>query len=207
MSLIFALAIPASAADDALENGIAEDGAQSTESTLDVDESKGPDEAEKNAFELLFGYVEEHATEIFSALAFFGSVAIIIIYKRGLLPALTASVGKVSTVVGKFLDTAKESGECTNASLSALTDNLTTAKDTLEGVSGRLEALTEELSKAEDIRCEQERIRLVLLTEIDLLYDIFAASSLPQYRKDLIGERVAKMKNELGGASNEEAAS
>jgi hypothetical protein len=36
-----------------------------------------------------------------------------------------------------------------------------------------------------------------LLAEIDMLYEIFINSSLPQYSKDTVSERIVKMKKSL----------
>ena len=33
--------------------------------------------------------------------------------------------------------------------------------------------------------------------QIDMLYDVFMSSALPQYQKDAVGERIAKMKEAL----------
>lgn len=185
-------------------------GAQGDDPTLTAEEGQEQADTaqtlvEENAFQTLFAYIEAHASEIFSSLAFFGSVIIVIIYKRGLLPALTSSVGKVSSLVGSFLDTAKTNGESTSSALATVTDGVAATKEALDCVTKKLESLTERLASAEEIKSEEERIRMVLESEIDMLYDIFSASSLPQYRKDLIGERVAKMKSLLGGNKNEEA--
>jgi hypothetical protein len=43
-----------------------------------------------------------------------------------------------------------------------------------------------------------------MLGEIDMLYEIFISSSLPQYSKDAISERVAKMKKILLAGENSE---
>ena len=193
--LIRALALPVSA-----EEGLPDLTAEG------VEEQPGEAESTKeNAFHVLYLYIEEHASEIFSALAFFGSVIIVLVYKRGLLPALTSSIGKVSSLIGSFLDNAKKSGESTSTALTAVTDGVAATKEALDSVTKKLESLTERLASAEQIKSEEERIRTVLEAEIDMLYDIFSASSLPQYRKDLIGERVAKMKSLLGGINGEEA--
>ena len=45
----------------------------------------------------------------------------------------------------------------------------------------------------------------VLKAEIDMLYEIFMAASLPQYLKERVGERVAEMKHALTEGEENEA--
>ena len=44
------------------------------------------------------------------------------------------------------------------------------------------------------IKSFENSVREILLSQIDLLYEVFMNSSLPQYEKDRIGEMVAAMK-------------
>ena len=60
-----------------------------------------------------------------------------------------------------------------------------------------------------EIRCSErkrtentEELSVIVGTQIDMLYDIFMTSALPQYQKDAVGERVAKMKEALAGNGN-----
>ena len=46
-------------------------------------------------------------------------------------------------------------------------------------------------------------MRVIMSTQIDLLHDIFMSSSLPYYRKEEVGERVAEMKRALTAAEEE----
>ena len=48
------------------------------------------------------------------------------------------------------------------------------------------------------------QLRLVVDTQIDMLYDIFMSSALPQYQKDAVGERIAKMKGAIRENANRE---
>ena len=57
----------------------------------------------------------------------------------------------------------------------------------------------------EGIKNEQNVTNSVLYAEIDMLYEIFMAASLPQYLKDNVGEKVRVMKAKLNSeAKNEE---
>ena len=45
-----------------------------------------------------------------------------------------------------------------------------------------------------------------MLSQIDMLYEIFMQSGLPQYSKDALGERMAKMKKTLGVGEEDDRA-
>ena len=70
-------------------------------------------------------------------------------------------------------------------------------KSSLEELSGRVSTLCDNLSAKEKLEDCTEKVRIVILSQIDLLYDVFMSSALPQYQKELIGERVVKMKKEM----------
>ena len=38
-----------------------------------------------------------------------------------------------------------------------------------------------------------------MLAEVEMIYNIFISSSLPQYQKDKVGEAYSKMKEKLSG--------
>ena len=42
-----------------------------------------------------------------------------------------------------------------------------------------------------------EDTRVILSAQVDMLYDIFMTSALPQYQKDAVGERIAAMRGAL----------
>ena len=201
IALVFALALPAAAEYEEEKAPFTEETA-TDEAVSEAEDAHSSD----NAFATLYAYIEEHAADIFSALAFISSALVVIVYKKGLLPALSSSISKISAALSGFIDNAKDGEEKTQGALLELTGILQNTEIALDAAEKRLDKLCSELAKVEKIKSEQEKIELVLSTEIDLLYEIFASSSLPQYRKDLIGERVAKMKSELGGFADEKDA-
>ena len=194
--MIFSLAIPASAEDSEIAAEPAPEAAEEM-----------PGGESENAFELVYAFFEAHSAEIFSLLAFVGSLAVAILYKKGMIPALAGALGSVGKAVSGLRE---DSGSAISALIEQGGDMLAkigvtekTLAETAEGLS----ALCEKLESADEQGREISGIKTVILAQIDLLYDIFMASSLPQYKKDTIGERVADMKRSLEARNNEEAAS
>lgn len=160
----------------------------------------------ENAFAAAFAAVNDNMAKILSALAFIGSLIIMLCYKRGLIPLIKEGL----------------------AALAAGVKNISQKNDALEGESERLIAaledkiakLDEHMARIEDAersikesdkelqldREERQRVRRVLLCEVDMLYEIFNSAALPQYLKEQVGERVCAMRRELDGgiAENED---
>jgi hypothetical protein len=54
------------------------------------------------------------------------------------------------------------------------------------------------LGTVEEQKALAERVERTVAQQIDMLYELFMSSGIPQYEKDAMGERVAKMKKEIG---------
>ena len=158
-----------------------------------------------NFFDALFNTVAANSSEILSALAFIGSLIIMICYKRGFLPIVNEGLGAITAGV-------KIINEKTNA-LNFGADELSTRVDerlqNAEDILQKIELISEDLERKfksiEGIKNEQNVTNSVLYAEIDMLYEIFMSASLPQYLKDNVGEKVRDMKVKLNSeAKNEE---
>jgi len=57
--------------------------------------------------------------------------------------------------------------------------------------------LKEKFAYVDEAQQERQELKLILDSQIDMLYDIFMASALPQYQKDAVGEKIAKMKEAI----------
>ena len=53
------------------------------------------------------------------------------------------------------------------------------------------------LDNAEAEKLHRMKTDHILEGELDMLYDIFMSSALPEYEKQRVGERVAKLKGDL----------
>lgn len=159
--------------------------------------NEGAEEPTENPFEVLFEAVSAHAGEIFSALAFIGTLAVAYFYKKGLLPSLRDTLTGLSTALGEIGRKTDESIEpLTEKSLEifktvgTIESSLSSLSDTLRHIEGELETKSGESS-------ERKALRTIMLSQVEMLYDIFMATALPQYKKDEIGEKIGAMREEL----------
>ena len=160
-----------------------------------------------NLFTKLFDEVKEYATEIFCAMTFIGSLALAYAYKKGLLPLVEKTLVSIGAAVARIKEKT-ESGELATENLGiAITDKLEAAERTIDELKSRISTMntalesviTDEARKND----ESKNLAIIVSTQIDMLYDIFMTSALPQYQKDAVGERVAKMKEALRGDAEE----
>ncbi len=153
--------------------------------------------AAESIFETLYSELLSHSDKILSALAFVGSLIIAFTYKKGLLPtvksSLTALIGGV-----KSLTDENEKG------LTKIEESTEKMLSRLEGAEERLTALYEALSEIEELLRENEKnqknakdTKNILYSQVDMLYEIFMSSSLPEYKKDSVGKRINEMKKAL----------
>ena len=166
------------------------------------------DTVEDNVFGKIYTEITEYASEILCAMTFIGSLVLAFAYRKGLLPIVKGSLLTIGNAVGKMKESVSENAQKGEELGKSIENGLEAAKSVLDGLVNRIEeldaALTERLAKESDEVKEKEALRLVLLSQIDMLSDIFMSSSIPQYRKDAVGERIAKMKEALGKDGSED---
>ena len=157
--------------------------------------------AEENVFDKIYADVSEYATEILCAMTFAGSLILAFAYKKGLLPIVRGSLLSIGNAVSKVKDSVGENAEKGVKLGESIEKGLENTKNVLDGLVEKISeldtALEERLSNESERAHESEVLRLVLLSQIDMLRDIFMSAALPQYQKDAVGERIAKMKGAL----------
>ena len=158
-----------------------------------------PDEPEKtddggeqiaNIFENIYSKVEENADKIFSALAFVATLVVGIFYKSGLLPLLKDALSKIKGSIDK----AKEAEELHNKDTNDKIDAISETVSQMEKQINKIELGVEDYEK---LVKERETMRLILSSQVDMLYAIFISSSLPEYQKEEIGLKIQRMREEL----------
>ena len=156
------------------------------------------DTTESNIFAALYEDVIAYASEILCALTLAGSLSLAIAYKKGLLPLIERSLVTIGNAITKIRDNAKESADRSNEISGNIDEKLSAAKCTLDSLAERIELLDKMLSDSlrdeSEARCEKRQLYLILNAQVDMLYDLFMSSALPQYQKDAVGEKIAKMK-------------
>ena len=152
---------------------------------------------DSNPFSLMYEYVTAHADNIFSALAFVGSLVLAFFYKKGLMPALSSALGNLRSSVKSISETAEKT---LVGSENAFAD----FKTSVDLVAGSLDTLTSSVAELDKRLCageeqisEMKAMKTIMSAQVDMLYSIFMSSALPQYSKDEVGARISEMRAAL----------
>ena len=156
-----------------------------------------PEAEEENELSILFDALSENSDKIFSLLAFVSSMIVIFIYKRGLIPLVNTGLCAMKKSTDDFEGAATESLTKTERSLDMLTSKFISLEDSGDMIAKGLSEISERLEGVIKSEKEKQLFKNVMLSQIDMLYEVFMQSGLPQYSKDALGERVAKMKKSL----------
>ena len=153
-------------------------------------------EYEENAFDIAYSYVTENADKLFSMLAFAGTLIIAFSYKKGLFPYVSKALASLNGAVKKINEQSEKTESGISEVLVSLSEKLSQSESTVAALESRLNSLD---SKIDSALPEKKRNEALMLGELELLYEILTASSLPQYRKDRVGEVFARIKSQLAG--------
>ena len=173
---------------------------EDTRTDEDAASAEGADisnEDDKNVFSIIYGEIMKNAGDIFSTLAFISSLLIAIAYKKGLLPALTRAVTGIEGALDKVKRSADETKAGMDEGYKEIAQKLSLFDESIEGYKRSLTSIEERLSGLQNDSSEREKFKIIMASQIDLLYDIFMSSSLPQYQKEAVSARVVKMREEL----------
>ena len=162
---------------------------------------------EYNLFTEVYEDLCAYASEILCALTLAGSLTLAVAYKKGLLPLLESSLVTIGNAVTKIKENANENAEKSCEQTASIEHRLENATEVIDALAKRVEtlgtALEESLSSEKDARREKQQLRTVMDAQIDMLYDIFMTATLPQYQKDAVGERIARMKEAIADNGRE----
>lgn len=172
---------------------------------FDNNEARDSDEVDGGVFSGIVQALESYASEILSALAFIGSLIIMLTYKKGLMPVVNDGLRAIKNGV----KTINERSESFNAHAISVCDGiderLTRAETLADNILKSNEGIEKKLSALSSDEKERERLSVILASQIDMLYEIFMSAGLPQYLKDSVGERISEMKATLGKEAKNEA--
>ena len=161
-------------------------------------EGSGVSEApDTNAFSEIYSFALENADKIFSLLAFIGALILAISYKKGLFPFVQKALSALNGAVKSLREESLAENSQNNEFIKSLSEKLKSSESTLNEALEKLSVLETELKKSADACCKTEEFRAILTAEVEMIYDIFLNSSLPQYQKDRVGEAYCKMKRAL----------
>ena len=164
-----------------------------TDEAIEV-EIGGEDTGNENPFATLYDYACENADNIFSALAFIGSLVIAFFYRKGLMPALSSALGNLRASVKSFGDTAEKSLKNSEEACAAIKDSIDLVGKGLDTLCISVAEIDKRLCRSEEQLNDTRVMKTIMSAQVDMLYNIFMSSALPQYSKDAVGERIAEMR-------------
>ena len=194
VALMLSVAIPSFASE--VENAAFE--ASNAPEDSEAEMELAPEDANgaigENIFEDIYSAVEAHIGDILSCLAFLSSLAASIGYKRGILPAMHKSIRLQEESAALSKQEIHAQSEQMTAAMNDINGKIDDFCDTLAEISERETIIEKELCIIENGQKKSSAFEELLSAQVDMLYEIFISSSLPQYQKDAVGERIKKMK-------------
>ena len=185
-------------ADEAPATGSGEgDRAPETDSSENIPSEKGAEDTEENPFETALRELGDYATEIICTLSLAASLLLAYAYKKGLLPLLNNALSAITKTLSGMKSKTEEGEKELGAGLEKLSLIAAAQEERLERWDGELKAACAALAEVTAECKDTAKVKGVLSAEVELLYDIFMSSSLPQYKKDAVAERIAEMKRGL----------
>ena len=183
-------------------------GAEELTDTVSEDAAEAPlktddDIEEDSFFSLLFDTVASYSGEIMSALSLIGSLIIAFAYKGGLTPMLRGALGGMMNTVNALKEGVSEGDARLDEMKEALNARLAENEKSIDEMSRLIPELSELAKEAYAKGNIKQELSILLNEQINMLYDIFMSSGLPQYRKDEVGERVAVMRQLLASEGKE----
>ena len=194
LSLLIAVAIPA-AAEEA-----------SAEAPLITEVTEAESEGEDNIFLTVYDEIASHLPELLSALSLLGAGMIAFCYKRGLLPLLKNGIGAIGSAAMDCGKKAESYAEESRNLCEKANDSIHFITTYMKKIEEDLYSLDEKISAVCMQKKEKEVMRELMHGQIDMLLEIFLASSLPQFEKDRVCKKVEEMKRSLKAAESLEGA-
>ena len=153
-------------------------------------------DGESNVFTLLFDGIISCSNDILTVVNFIISLIVAICYKRGLVPKLEKtgnSIQKSLTALNEgaarqeneFKENERENGK-----------KLEILEKSVHDIQDKLSETAEALKKSEQSK-NNNKTDAIMLAQIDMLYNIFISSALPEYQKESVGNQINKMKESL----------
>ena len=159
-------------------------------------------EENSNPFEAIYNLAISHWAEIFSAIACMISCILIFCYKKGIVPLLSRGISALKGGVNAIGEEVKKQGEFSDKAEALIDEKLSEAQSLISKISQSYDAFNARLEACESLGKFEESVKDILFMQIELLYEIFMNSSLPQFEKERIGEKVNGMKKTVTTGSD-----
>ncbi len=152
---------------------------------------------DQNVFEMGYEAVLAHSDEILSALSFLGAVTVGFAYKKGLVPVLNEALAKLGGTVNGIKESTERAHKERDTEMKLLKDGLTGLEDTIADCAEAVSGVDRRLSAIGEDAMQLSKLKTVMRAQVDMLYDIFISSALPEYQKESVGMRINEMKKLL----------
>ena len=177
-------------ADTITENIGSADKADEVEDTAEVS-------GEESLFTVMYQTVMKYTPEIFCALACGCYLILAFAYKKGLLPLIRNALSGIGSAVGHLKEQTETVISSSDGALAKVKESLDKAGETVRLLSERMMLIDSKL-RALEKSGESVRVTEYLMnTQIDMLYELFMASGIPQFQKEAVAEKVKAMKEAI----------
>lgn len=148
----------------------------------------------------VLGFLEQNGDDICQYLSLGLSVVLAWLFKKGVLPSLSGSIGNISKTLDGGIAALKEQGESlagyTQSSLKDFSETIAPVLESFSRMTQNTEVTEEKLKALEDeleaAKKDRRRTNAQLQAQMDLFYAFFMGTNLPQYQKDRLGECYAR---------------
>lgn len=155
---------------------------------------------ESNVFDEVYKVILRHSDKILSALAFLASLFLAFAYRSGIIPLIKGGLNTLGTAVSKLKEETDKASEISAKTISEARDKLADTEQTLKALTDKLSLLEEKLGLAIEDKERAADMKIILESQIDMLYEIFMSSSIPLFQKEAVGEKITAMKRRLLGS-------
>ncbi len=143
----------------------------------------------------------EYADDICQYLSLLVSVLLAWLFKKGVLPSLSGSMGHISKTldggISALLEEGKTLSKNTEESIrqfvETVTPTLERLGETAENAKKTDMAVAEVKQELQNAEADRHRTQAVLLAQMELFYQFFMSVNLPQYQKDRLGESYTRL--------------
>ena len=160
----------------------------------EVIEAEKPTEDGGNVFAEIYEAASGFSSEILSVFAFVGSLVVAFAYRKGLMPTVKKGIGAIGNAIGQIKDATDGYGKHQDEMLTAFNERLTESEKILERFGEAIDEMVEKTESASDARADRECVKALMSAQVDMLYEIFMNSQLPQYQKEAVSRRIKEMK-------------
>lgn len=176
------------------------------------DEKEGGSSENPTFSDRIVRFFGDNCAEMLSALTLVSSLAIALLFKKGLLPALSSALKGLAGGLSQGVDEMGKMGEKlsqnTDTAMNRFTAAVTPTLAAMEQIAARADAMaqhTEDLEKAlSQADGSRARMETVLRAQSELFYRFFMSTNLPQYQKDALGDAYEKMNRLLTDSGDTE---